>query len=287
MNKSSRKDLPGTPNRLAPRNHRVSRGGLELGPLFFTYVNYSAEEYGIGFYPPLPLKVSIDGPSLDPHYSERYTTPLNINISRLSGKKRIALLTTAVVAALLIVAMVDVIVSFSRLNNIEIVIEAPEAMVADGTNKQTIGVSVAENGKPRGGDMIQCWILEGGGKLLPSYFFLDENGQAEIWFTPTRLSVYSAKTAVIAIEDISIGRIIEVRKKTTVSIDLEELSSCRDDEIADYASKGGANRVSPVATDFLSLHFFHVLPTSAWGNPVFLLLEHRQGVEARRLEELH
>ena len=123
---------------------------------------------------------------------------------------------SAIAIALAIAFIADLIVSYARLRNIEMVVVAPDKMVADGRNKLSIKVTVFENGEPRGRDMVQCWIVAGDGKLLPAYFFLDENGQGETWFTPIKLNRYSPTTAELAFEDISIGKLIEVRKKTRI-----------------------------------------------------------------------
>lgn len=127
-----------------------------------------------------------------------------------------------IVVLVVLLFFFDFIVSRLKLNDIEIIFDAPTSMVATGNSKLTIDVTVLEKGEPRGGDMVQCWIVEGDGKLLPGYFFLDEEGKGKTVFTPTRPSRYSPKTAVLAFEDISIGRLIEVSKKTELHVNLLE-----------------------------------------------------------------
>lgn len=130
-------------------------------------------------------------------------------------------LVLAIIGALVVlVFFADVVVSAAKIKNIEFIFDAPDKMISSGTNKLTINVQVLENGKPRSGDMVQCWIVVGNGKLLPSYFFLDEEGKAVTVFTPTKKDRYSPKTAELFFEDISIGRLIEVSKKATFYVDL-------------------------------------------------------------------
>ena len=126
------------------------------------------------------------------------------------------------ILAVILTFTIDVILSQLKLKNIEVTITAADEIVANGSNKYPIKMSVREKGKVRSGDMVQAFLVRGGGKLLPSYLFLDEEGQGETWYTPTKFSPYSPKSAEIAVEIITIGKLIEVKKKTRVVMKLLE-----------------------------------------------------------------
>ena len=147
---------------------------------------------------------------------------LNIEARRPLKIIKVRFVLAIIVGVLVLVFIADIAISFAKLKNIEIVFDVPDKMVASGTNKLTINVQVLENGIPRAGDMVQCWIVVGNGKLLPSYFFLDDEGKAVTVFTPTKMDRYSPKTAQLIFEDISIGKLIEVSKRTTLDVDLLE-----------------------------------------------------------------
>ena len=126
------------------------------------------------------------------------------------------------ILAVIVTFAIDVIVSYTKLRHIEFTVTAAEEIIANGSNKYPIKIAVREKGKVRSGDMVQAFLVEGGGKLLPSYFFTDEEGQAETWFTPTAFSRYSPTSAELAIEIITVGKIIEVKKKKRIFMKLLE-----------------------------------------------------------------
>ena len=126
------------------------------------------------------------------------------------------------ILAVILTFTIDLIVAHSKLKNIEFVVSAADEIIANGSNKYPIKMSVREKGKVRSGDMVQAFLVMGGGKLLPSYLFLDEQGQGETWYTPTKLSPYSPASAEIAVEVITIGKLIEVKKKARIFMKLLE-----------------------------------------------------------------
>ena len=101
-------------------------------------------------------------------------------------------------------------------------VKGPESVIADGNHSAVFEVSVTTDSKVRSGDLMQCWIVKGEGKLRPQWFFLDENGEAQITFIPNALTRYSDNPAELAIRDTSIGRIIETGKEVIITVDLLE-----------------------------------------------------------------
>ena len=124
----------------------------------------------------------------------------------------------------LLAVTVDVVVSYIRIPQMEFVFDAPQQVDVGDNTTVAIGVRVLEKNLPRSGDMIQCWILQGDGRLQPEYFFLDNDGRAEVLFKPNQLTQYSEKTAVLAFADINTGTIIELNKTALVEISLQEKS---------------------------------------------------------------
>jgi hypothetical protein len=97
----------------------------------------------------------------------------------------------------------------------------PPDVVADGKSQVVLYVRVTENGQPRAGDLLQSWIQVGGGILRPEWAYTDTNGEAAITFYPNPLTQYDVQDrAAIQIADISIGRLIEVRKLLVVDVPL-------------------------------------------------------------------
>ena len=61
----------------------------------------------------------------------------------------------------------------------------------------------------------------GGGLLVPQWIYTDENGRAEIEYTPNPATPYDLEQGVlIHVLDTSIGRLIEVGKEVVVEVPL-------------------------------------------------------------------
>ena len=127
-----------------------------------------------------------------------------------------------VLAILSVPLLADWAVARSRLG--DFVIEAsfdPSAVVADGKNGVTLDIRVTENGRPRAHDLVQCWIQDGAGLLIPSWLYTDDNGVGHSTYTPNPYSVYDPQDgAVIVVSDVSLGRLVEVDKRCTATVKL-------------------------------------------------------------------
>jgi hypothetical protein len=126
------------------------------------------------------------------------------------------------VLLVLVVFAADWAIARARLDSIAVeVVLDPPTVVADGKDSVTLAVRVTEGGKPRGGDLIQSWLDVGSGLLRPTFTYTDEDGKATIVFTPNAMTPYEVQDrAEIHLRDTSIGRLIEVGKETTVTVQL-------------------------------------------------------------------
>lgn len=96
------------------------------------------------------------------------------------------------------------------------------SVVADGKNSIVITLRVTEGNKPRANDLLQSWIEVGGGLLKPQWAYTDEDGVAKITFSPNPATPYDSQgKATIRVANVSVGRLIEVRKLVAVDIPLE------------------------------------------------------------------
>jgi hypothetical protein len=129
----------------------------------------------------------------------------------------------ATLLVLFAVGAADWAVSMARLGAISIETAVnPAPVLADGKSSTTITLRVTENEQPRAGDLVQLWISSGSGLLVPEWVMTDENGSAQVVFTPNALSPYDLSSGTeITLQDINIGRIIEVGKRLTVPIPLQ------------------------------------------------------------------
>ncbi len=127
----------------------------------------------------------------------------------------------ALIAAIL---AVDVVRSTAQLDHIQIDATVdPSSVVADGLSKTTITVRVTEDGKPRVGDMLQIFLITGSGRVLPGWARTDNAGMVVTEFTPNPYSPYDpVDGAELQISDVSIGRLVEVRKDKVVLIPMIE-----------------------------------------------------------------
>ena len=104
--------------------------------------------------------------------------------------------------------------------DIEVTLETPE-VIADGKDTATFTVRVTEDGQPRSGDLLQLWLVKGSGQLIPRWVFTDEQGESHFTFTSNPYNRYDPQDVVeIAIMDTSIGRLIEVGKRSSIEIPL-------------------------------------------------------------------
>jgi hypothetical protein len=129
-----------------------------------------------------------------------------------------------IVLAILTPFCVDWLLAQSRLPHVlvETNLDKP-SVVADGQSKITITIQVSQDGKPRADDLVQAWIGEGSGLLRPQWVYTDEQGKAQMTFEPNALSPYdNQEQAVIQLANTSVGRLVEVRKETSVKIPLEK-----------------------------------------------------------------
>ena len=129
------------------------------------------------------------------------------------------LLSVVVIVAIL---TADWALASARLDRISLTtrLETP-SVIADGKHAATFVVQVTESGQPRAGDLLQIWLVKGSGQLIPQWAFLDDQGTAQITFTPVPYNRYDPQeAAVIYISDTSIGRLIEVGKRGSISIPL-------------------------------------------------------------------
>jgi hypothetical protein len=141
-------------------------------------------------------------------------------ISMLKSARFWFILAVGVIAAVL---MADWMIGVARLSRVNMDVRAdPEVVVADGKNKTTIMIRVSENGHPRSNDLIQLWLKTGSGLIIPNWVFTNENGVAEVTYTPNPFSPYDPQDAVtISILNTSIGRLVEVDKEGQVQIKLQ------------------------------------------------------------------
>lgn len=129
----------------------------------------------------------------------------------------------AIVLAILTPFVVDWMMAKARLPQftVQTSLDKP-SVVADGKSKVTITINVMQDGAPRVNDLVQAWISEGSGLLRPQWVYTDEQGNAQMTFEPNALSPYdNQEKAVIQMADISVGKLIEVRKEAAVEIPLE------------------------------------------------------------------
>jgi hypothetical protein len=130
----------------------------------------------------------------------------------------------ALVLAIVTPFFVDWLVAQSRLPHIVVQssLDKP-SVVADGKSKITITIQVSQDGRPRGNDLVQSWIGEGSGLLRPQWVYTDEQGNARMTFEPNALSPYdNQEQAVIQLANVSVGKLVEVRKEASVTIPLEQ-----------------------------------------------------------------
>ncbi len=129
-----------------------------------------------------------------------------------------------VVGVIAVILTVDWLFSVNRLNRVQMEITAnPEIVIADGKNAVILTIRVTENGQPRAHDLIQLWLDKGSGLLIPNWVFTNEDGVAEVTYTPNPFSPYDPQDgAVISVMNTSIGRLVEVDKMGEVLIQLQE-----------------------------------------------------------------
>lgn len=129
---------------------------------------------------------------------------------------------SGIVALGLLILGIDYKMATAKLDGIEIATSVdPPQVVADGRNQVIVTLHVTEDGKPRANDLVQSWLGRGGGLLIPSWVVTDQNGKAQITYTPNPYSPYDPQDFVeINISDTSIGRIIEVDKREVVQVAL-------------------------------------------------------------------
>ena len=111
-----------------------------------------------------------------------------------------------------------------RLDSISIEAQLdPPSVVADGKSTTVITVWVTENGRPRAGDLLQSWIETGSGLLIPTWTYTDEQGRAELTYTPNAYSPYEPDEGTqIHVMDTSIGRLVEVGKHFVIQVPTEK-----------------------------------------------------------------
>jgi hypothetical protein len=138
----------------------------------------------------------------------------------LRNSRAVALLVVVLIAA---VFAADGLVSRARLANV--VIEGrmdPPTLVADGRNTGVLTLHITEGGRARVGDLIQCFLQEGNGLLIPQWSYSDANGETRINLTPNALTEYDIATGtLIHCVDTSIGRIVEAGKEFTIPVEVE------------------------------------------------------------------
>jgi hypothetical protein len=137
--------------------------------------------------------------------------------------KKFRLWFLAVLTMVLLVLFIDWASANSQMNkiNMDISVDSPE-VIADGKNSVNLTILVTEEGRPRVNDLIQCYLKSGSGLLIPQWAFTDEDGKAQVVYTPTPFSPYDPiDFVVIVVMDTSIGRIVEVDKVQTVNVKLK------------------------------------------------------------------
>ena len=129
----------------------------------------------------------------------------------------------AVVALTVLVFGADWMYSRARLGNFTIEGRLdPPTVVADGKQSTVLTVRVTENGRPRAGDLLQCYLEIGNGLFIPEWGYTDQNGELRITYTPNPLTPYDLETETMAhVIDINVGRLIEVDKHFTMKIPVE------------------------------------------------------------------
>lgn len=135
---------------------------------------------------------------------------------------RSGLLRLTVLVAILAPFAIDWAAAQARIPNVQMEVRLePGEVVADGKSQVTLFLRVSENGAPRKGDLIQSWIQVGGGLIRPEWVYTDENGEATITFHPNPLTQYDVQDrATIQVVNISMGKLIEVRKGIAVDVPL-------------------------------------------------------------------
>jgi len=130
--------------------------------------------------------------------------------------------TTAILAVLILPLAVDGAIARRRLDHVSIETSLdPPSVVADGKSEAILTIRVVERGRPRSHDLLQLWLETGSGLLRPEWVFTDDNGIAEVKYTSNPASPYDVADAVqIHIADISIGKLLEVRKHKVVTVPL-------------------------------------------------------------------
>jgi hypothetical protein len=140
----------------------------------------------------------------------------------MSGRLHLWIL--AVVLVIMAIYGTDWVLAIARLDGILIETTLdPPTVVADGKSSITLTVRVTEQGQPRAHDLLQSWLDTGSGLLIPDWTYTDENGVAQITYSPNPLTQYDVQDkAEIHVRDISIGRLIEVGKDIVVEVPLVE-----------------------------------------------------------------
>lgn len=129
----------------------------------------------------------------------------------------------AVVGVIAAVLATDWLIYTARLSRVQMEITAnPDVVVADGKNKTVLTIRITENGRPRANDLIQLWLKKGSGLVIPNWVFTNEDGVAEVTYTPNPYSPYDPQEgSVISVMNTSIGRLVEVDKMGQVLIKLK------------------------------------------------------------------
>lgn len=123
-------------------------------------------------------------------------------------------------ALIVLILAGDWIISSAKLQHIEVEATVdPTSVVADGISKSVITIRVTEDGKPRVGDLVNIFMITGSGRILPGWAYTDDNGMIVTEFTPNVYSPYDpVDGAEVQIQDISIGRLVEVGKSKVINI---------------------------------------------------------------------
>lgn len=129
--------------------------------------------------------------------------------------------TATVCLAAVLICLGDWYRTMRSLPSVHIAVQLhPAAIPADGLSKSHIVVRVTEDGRPRVHDYLEAVSLDSG-YLVPLLAITDEHGEASFSFASLPASPYDTiDKARIQFTDISLGRIIEVDKSSTISIRL-------------------------------------------------------------------
>ncbi len=130
-----------------------------------------------------------------------------------------------IILALIVIVLVgDWIMSSAHLNQIEIETTVdPPNVIADGFHKSVITIRITENGQPRVGDLVNIFMITGSGRILPGWAYTDNEGMIVTEFTPNVYSPYDpVDGAEVQIQDVSIGRLVEVGKVKVINIPLDK-----------------------------------------------------------------